>query len=1193
MLRRLKCSKSTPAEHCPYRPTHVRRKPGYRRSSSIAASNKGDAHTRQEEAGKKRQHRHTLLRASKGAASTGSILESLLHGQKHKGPMYGSQGALPMMDGAAGEGTSISIQTSSKISDDVLSALIQTTCGPSYSHWGGSRSEQAPLELPSEYLEGIPEVDAKECAKFFSYLSKSGNLDEALRLVERVMTERRTDIASRLIHKPFLRKARDQRAVKEGIELVNLLGPREARGSTFTMLLDVCARKADMEAAAKVVDIMSKFKVPMDQYHYSSLINVCARAGSADTAFKYFQDCLVSGVRLDGHVYGSLLAALAGAMLRNPQVMSDRKEQLVLLERAVMVMDNAMKAGVFLDAPVWNALLCCAGRCCQLQRAFQILDDMQRKGVAPTAVTYSNLIMACNLAEEPTLALRVYNRALKAGYTDNAIIYTAALSACSISEPVEFEVAMDIYSLAQRNSAVLDDLFYGALIIIVGKVGKPEVVCDLIEDMRGGGLEPGQATCSAAIHACLLNGNVLAAKTMYDVMARQGVYPSRAQYNALMERYAVNSDLTVVVSLLSDMVRLAGLQANANTYRILFRACQRTDQAELAFEVWSIMKARGQVPKEYNAQAICYEMLKICFNRIRSSWRPGGYPPKDPSSHTSGASSYVGSVLQEEATTMLQALTGSANPRTSFLFRTDSPNWTQLAVSVYRDFLAVGLKPNLEVLDKLLACLRIQYQPGREDFNNSSSFFSSSTTTSSSSSSVPSVSPSYDPVKFTSLSRPSLSPPSFTSSVPRLATQPASPQSVFPSIPTASNIQPSTTGTEGPVLELPFDRRAITLLEEAISMGVLPSAKAEEQLTIDMTRVPPIVAELWTITLMNNIQQRARQSTEKVRYCHAITIKVPPFDPALITWPSYVEKLHQYHQLHAPKAQTKRRRRSTHKESEGGESLRPGALYGVEAASGEDLVALEEHLVAGQFSPTSSLLESWDDEGLHRTLGVESEYIASSATSLAVGATFRRLKAFSKLDGRRGVIKVMASELRSWIARNRFETSFCSTTTPVVVGASTIMDQQRRIRMGFPRALPRTRGASEEQYGELGASSQDGREPQVGLPGPSSVAPSHFAPPSDLSPHYQLQALDNTKRTKGANGHGSGAIERRDTEDNLKSTSGSGHQVHRHHILRKAGTNIRLPRPLLSSSFLGVNTQELPQPTSEEPNEAKTSSGVN
>jgi hypothetical protein len=108
---------------------------------------------------------------------------------------------------------------------------------------------------------------------------------------------------------------------------------------------------------------------------------VCAAAGDVAQAFAVFSKAKAAQQQLaaaaaaagnpadapsfDSYFYGALIAACAqGIKARS----SDRKDQLVILDRAFQVLQEAMDAGVHLETPVWNALLMCAGKvllaCC-------------------------------------------------------------------------------------------------------------------------------------------------------------------------------------------------------------------------------------------------------------------------------------------------------------------------------------------------------------------------------------------------------------------------------------------------------------------------------------------------------------------------------------------------------------------------------------------------------------------------------------------------------------------------------------------------------------------------------------------------------------------------------------------------------------------------------------------------------------
>ena len=74
-------------------------------------------------------------------------------------------------------------------------------------------------------------------------------------------------------------------------------------------------------------------------------------------------------------MYTALISACSREILEAPA--SNRRLQLVLLERAQGVLVEMRNARLQTDPFLWNALIAAAGRAGQLQRAFQNMDDMQ------------------------------------------------------------------------------------------------------------------------------------------------------------------------------------------------------------------------------------------------------------------------------------------------------------------------------------------------------------------------------------------------------------------------------------------------------------------------------------------------------------------------------------------------------------------------------------------------------------------------------------------------------------------------------------------------------------------------------------------------------------------------------------------------------------------------------------------------
>jgi hypothetical protein len=152
--------------------------------------------------------------------------------------------------------------------------------------------------------------------------------------------------------------------------------------------------------------------------------------------------------------------------------------------------------------------------------------------------------------------------------------------------------------------------------------------------------------------------------------------------------------------------------------RILLLACQRTDQAELAFELYQIMKARGLQPRHNNAHSICFTLLKACYNRIRRGWRPGGYPPKaepagpysslgssglrpaearqllhvlEPAVAAAAATAAGAAAAGGAAAGARQGQQGQHARRYTFVDNAENINWPLLALSTYRWVLVLWL----------------------------------------------------------------------------------------------------------------------------------------------------------------------------------------------------------------------------------------------------------------------------------------------------------------------------------------------------------------------------------------------------------------------------------------------------------------------------------------------------------------------
>ena len=95
----------------------------------------------------------------------------------------------------------------------------------------------------------------------------------------------------------------------------------------------------------------------------------CSRAGDVNMAFKLYGELTKAGLQADCQVHNVLLSTCAEAMKSGNL---ERREQLVLLERAFHLFEDMEATNLQPDTSNWNALICCAARSGQLMRAFEV-----------------------------------------------------------------------------------------------------------------------------------------------------------------------------------------------------------------------------------------------------------------------------------------------------------------------------------------------------------------------------------------------------------------------------------------------------------------------------------------------------------------------------------------------------------------------------------------------------------------------------------------------------------------------------------------------------------------------------------------------------------------------------------------------------------------------------------------------------
>ncbi len=710
------------------------------------------------------------------------------------------------------------------------------------------------------------------------------------------------------------------------------------------MLLSVCAEAGDVRSAVRVADMLRGAGHKMDTILYTNIIKVCAAAGDAEHAFKMYSEMKAAGVKTEKQVYATLVSACSEQIAITPQ--SDRRTQLVLLERAFSLVQTMQSARMPTDAAVWNALVTASGRAGQLQRAFDVLEEMLAAGLRPNARTYGSLIDACARTGDKELALRVYAKARREGFEDELRLYSAAINACvrAKSGP-DLNAAMEIYADMQRARVAPDSALFGALLMAAGRSGDLSLALELEAEMQREGLQPCSGTESALLTVHLQHGMLTEAQAIYKRLRAADVIPHIHAANALVNALGKERRLGDVVALICDMMDV-GLNPDAYTFAGILGACQRSDECELGIDVYRVMRVRN-VPVD---NAIAETMLRMCYNRLRQSWRPGGYPPQrlsdEKKQSSSGgrmnsASLYYssGGHREQERVQLLTALTPPGRKLSTPADTGGVINWQSHAFSVYREASSEGRKPSMRLLNLMFACLRVPWEEATGGEGDQSL---------------------------------------------NLALQT---QRLLAGLPSAVEGAPQVQGKIG--VESIYHVRAISILEEAIVSGLLPSFKAGAPAPIDLRALPPAVAEVYVLTVVSSLQRLVEARRELK---NRVVFLVPRYDGHKVFMPSFLNDEGS----------------SSDDESFG------NSFTSMNGARPAGYPPSASHLTTLTVADTTEDEASSDEDIFSGALKDDEECTGDERSGLGVAGVLRRLRLWSREYSPEGLIVVEPRQVMKW-----------------------------------------------------------------------------------------------------------------------------------------------------------------------------------
>ncbi|WCJ39781.1 Pentatricopeptide repeat (PPR) superfamily protein [Euphorbia peplus] len=480
---------------------------------------------------------------------------------------------------------------------------------------------------------------------------RDGRLAECVDLLEDMDRRGLLDM-SKIYHAKFFKICKLKKAVKEAFRFCKLV-PNPSL-STFNMLMTVCASSQDSKGAFEVLRLAHGAGLKPDCKLYTTLISTCAKSGKVDAMFEVFHKMVNAGVEPNVHTYGALIDGCG------------RAGQMAKAFGAYGILRSK---NVKPDRVVFNALISACGQSAAVDRAFDVLAEMgaETQPIDPDHVTVGALIKACAKAGQVDRAKEVYNMMNKYDIKGTPEVYTIAVSCCS--QTGDWEFAQCVYDDMTRKGVAPDEMFLSALIDVAGHAGMVDAAFETLRASRSQGTQFGIIPYSSLMGACTNAKNWQKALELYDDLKSIKLKPTVSVMNALITALCDGDQLSKAIEVLQEM-KCLGLRPNTITYSVLFVASERKNDLEVGRMLFSQVKEDSVAPTVIMYRCI----IGMCLRRYEKACAVG-----EP---------------------VLSVDLGQPHLQNE---------WTNLALLAYRETIAAGEKPTMEVVSQVLGCLRLPY----------------------------------------------------------------------------------------------------------------------------------------------------------------------------------------------------------------------------------------------------------------------------------------------------------------------------------------------------------------------------------------------------------------------------------------------------------------------------------------------------
>ncbi|KZV53463.1 Pentatricopeptide repeat-containing protein [Dorcoceras hygrometricum] len=463
-------------------------------------------------------------------------------------------------------------------------------------------------------------------------------------------------------------------------------------------------------------ELEEKGLLDMDKVYHVRFFDVCKRQRAVKEAFRFIK--LIPNPTLS--TFNLLMSVCAGSQDS---------------EGASKVMQHVVEAGLKADCKLYTTLISTYAKCGQVDTMFKVFHEMVNAGVEPNVHTYGALIDGCAKAGQVAKAFGAYGINVK----PDRVVFNALITACGQSGAVDraFDVLAEMRTEIQPIDP--DHVTIGALMKACARADRVDRAREVYNMIHEYGIKGSAELYTIAVNSCSHHGDWEFAYSVYADMIKNNIAPDEMFISALIDVAGHAGKVDAAFEILEE-ARAKGIPVGIISYSSLMGACSNARDVQKALELYKVIKGLNIKPtvSMMNAliNALCDgDKLEMAIKTLLEMKDMGLSPNTITYSVLLVASDNkddleAGLKLISEAKkdgvapnlvmcrcilamclSRFQKACKFGDPVLSFSsgqLQIDS-KWTSLALKVYRETIAGGVTPTLDELSKVLGCLQLPH----------------------------------------------------------------------------------------------------------------------------------------------------------------------------------------------------------------------------------------------------------------------------------------------------------------------------------------------------------------------------------------------------------------------------------------------------------------------------------------------------